>query len=233
MAYADRRPRGRGGSSVRLLVRVSAVSAWGKTKNSKWSLSSASSSKRSSVSCSGAGASTPRSMNAGTQWRVTSAITPSAPSPTRAARKTSGSRSGEQDSVEPSASTSVSSLTWQERLRSRAPVPCVAVEMAPAMVCASMSPRFSRARPCASSRRLNSRIVIPACTRTKPESRSTSRTRVRRSSISISPSVQAMSLKECPAPATRTLQPSRAACSSAPDSSSIDAGRRTAAGAQR
>ena len=42
-----------------------------------------------------------------------------------------------------------------------------------------------------------------------------------------------MSLKECPAPAARTFQPRSAASSIAADSSSIEAGARTAAGMHR
>ena len=47
------------------------------------------------------------------------------------------------------------------------------------------------------------------------------------------PSVQAMSLKECPAPAARTLRPRADARTTAAESSSIDAGRSMTAGAQR
>ena len=133
LAYAPRRLRGCGASSVRLFVRVSATSQCGNTKNSKWSLPRANSSKRSSVSCSGAGASTPCSVNAGTQRSVTSAIAPSAPRPDAgSAEYLFGSVRG-ATSVEPSASTSDSSQTWEEMLRRRAPVPCVAVEIAPAI----------------------------------------------------------------------------------------------------
>jgi hypothetical protein len=46
------------------------------------------------------------------------------------------------------------------------------------------------------------------------------------------PSLHAMSLKECPAPVLRTLQPLRAARAIAADSSSIDRGRSIAAGWQ-
>src|SRR2546421_201380 len=176
LTYAAARPRGRGGLSVRLFVRVSAVVVCGNTKNSKCSLSRARSSKLSSTSASGTGASTPCSVKAGTQRSVTSAITPSAPRPTRAARHSSASRWGEHCSVDPSASTSVSSTTCAEMLGRRAPVPCVAVEIAPAIVCTSMSPRFSSASPCPSSARLSSWIVMPACTRASPAARSTSST---------------------------------------------------------
>ena len=99
------------------------------------------------------GASTPRSVNAGTQRSVTSAITPSAPERRRARRGTPRGRArASSASVEPSASTSVSSATCEEMLRRRAPVPCVAVEIAPAMLWTSMSPRFSSASPCSARR---------------------------------------------------------------------------------
>ncbi len=93
----------------------------------------------------------------------------------------------EHSSVEPSASTSVSAATCEGMLRSRAPVPWVAVEIAPAMLCASMSPRFSMARPCSARRWLSARIVMPPCTRTSPQARSTSSTRSMRSSLRRTP----------------------------------------------
>ena len=180
-AYAASCARGRGGCSVRLFVRVSAVSHVGEDEELEVVVLERELLEALERCASGAGASMPCSVNAGTQRSVTSAITPSAPSPTRAARKISGSRSCEHTSVEPSASTSVSSATCAEMLRSRAPVPCVAVEIAPAMLCTSMSPRFSIARPYVASRRLSSRIVMPACTRTRLPS--SDRRRARREPI--------------------------------------------------
>ena len=79
--------------------------------------------------------------------KVMVAITPSAPSPTRAAGSSSGSESAEISSRVPSGSTSSIASISEERLRKRAPVPWVAVEIAPATVCLSMSPRFSSASP--------------------------------------------------------------------------------------
>src|SRR6185437_4109614 len=232
LAYAFARPRGRACSPVRLLVRVSATSACGKTKNSKWSLASARSSKPASTSDSAAGSSTPLSVNAGTQRSVTSAIAPSAPRPTRAARNTSGSCCSEQASVEPSARTRVSSTTCEEMLRSREPVPCVAVEIAPAMLWTSMSPRFSIARPWRSSCALSSAIVMPVCTLTSPDAGSASSTRVMFCMPIIAPSVSAMSLKECPEPATRTRKPRSAASPTASASSCTPAGAGRRAGEQ-
>ncbi len=121
---------------------------------------------------------------------------------------------------------------WAEMLRRRAPVPWVAVEIAPAIVCASMSPRFSRARPWPASRRLSSRIVMPAWTRTSPEERSTSSTPRSRRMLSDIPSVQAMSLNECPLPVTRRRRPRRSASTTAAASSCGDAGSRITTGRQ-
>ena len=72
---------------------------------------------------------------------------PRLPTPTRAARQSSGSESREHSTSEPSAVTSSIASTWLEMFRRRSPVPCVAVEIAPAIVCTSMSPRFSSASP--------------------------------------------------------------------------------------
>ncbi len=222
------------GAAVGAVVRSAsrAVSACGNTKNSKWSFSRASSWKRSRVSSRGLGSSTPCRVNARTHRRVTSAITPRAPRPTRAARNASGSRSAEQSRVEPSASTRVSSLTCAERLGSRAPVPWVAVEIAPAIVWASMSPRFGRASPRSRRRPPSSRIVMPAWTRTRPEGRSTSRRPSIPSRETISPSTRAMSLKECPVPTARTRRPRADAWPTASESSCTDRGRARRAGRQ-
>jgi hypothetical protein len=70
----------------------------------------------------------------------------------------------------------------------------VAVQIAPASVCASTSPWFSSARPRAASAGPSSRIVIPACAVTS--SPSTSSTRFIRDRSTIKPSVQAMSVNE-------------------------------------
>jgi hypothetical protein len=134
--------------------------------------------------------------------------------------------------MEPSARRSVSARTCEEMFASLAPVPCVAVEIAPAIVWTSISPRFSIARPCAASSRLSALIVIPPCTRTNPDGRSTSSTVAMRSSFSSSPSVQTMSPKEWPAPATRTRRSLRAASAIAAESSSVEAGWASAAGVQ-
>ena len=81
-----------------------------------------------------------------------SLITPSAPRPIRAAAKMSGCSTREQCSCEPSAVIIVSARTWVARPPKSAPDPWVPVEIAPATLCRSMSPRFSSARPCSSKR---------------------------------------------------------------------------------
>ena len=100
----------------------------------------------------GAGASTPRSVKAGTQRSVTSAIAPSAPRPTRAARNSSGSarlgaderravgehqrQLGDLRGDVPQAAPRCRAWRWRSPRRS---------------LCTSMSPRFSIASPCAAS----------------------------------------------------------------------------------
>ena len=113
------------------------------------------------------------------------------------------------------------------------PVPCVAVEIAPAMLWESMSPRFSIARPTSASLRFSSWIVIPAWTRTSPDELSTSRILAIRSRLTRMPSVQAMSENECPAPATRTRRPALLASFTTPASSSSEDGCSIATGLHR
>ena len=60
----------------------------------------------------------------------------------------------------------------------RAPVPCVPVEIAPEIVCASMSPRFVMASPSRSSSALSVCSVVPARTVTRPVSMSAAATPV-------------------------------------------------------
>ena len=121
-------------------------------KSSKWSCSSARSSKLSRTSSRGSGRSTRSRVKAGTQRRVTAEIAPRAPTPTRAARSRSASAPAVSSRTLPSARTSSIASTWEEMLRSFAPVPWVPVEIAPAIVWRSMSPRFSIASPSAVQR---------------------------------------------------------------------------------
>ena len=68
--------------------------------------------------------------------------------------------------------------------------------------------RGSRARaPRAASASLRSRITMPPSTFARPAPRSTSSTRFMRSRRSITPSVQAMSVNECPRPRPARLRP--------------------------
>ena len=85
-------------------------------KSSKWSLAAASSSKRSSTSSRGCGVSTRSRTKAGKQRRVTALIAPSAPTPIRAARSSSGSPAAVSSRTLPSASTSSIPSTRAEML---------------------------------------------------------------------------------------------------------------------
>ena len=137
------------------------------------------------------GASTPRRRNEGTQRSVTAATTPSAPSPTRAAR----SRSPSVSSISlPSPRTSSSRSTCADRFGSRAPVPCVPVASAPATDWTSISPRLGSARPRKCSSRLSRCSDMPASTRTSGPSASS--TRAIRSSESSVPEVSTAAVNE-------------------------------------
>ncbi|OLE37036.1 MAG: hypothetical protein AUG48_05530 [Actinobacteria bacterium 13_1_20CM_3_68_9] len=112
-------------------------------------------------------------------------------------------------------------------------MPWVAVEIAPASVWRSMSPRFSIAIPRRQSAALRSRRVIPASTLTRPDSTSASTTRFSASIRIIAPSVSAASVKEWPEPAAWTVRPRSAARVTARISPSRVRGRSTTAGEQR
>src|SRR2546428_107053 len=105
----------------------------------------------------------------------------------------------------------------------------VAVEMAPATLCWAMDPRTGSASPLSASAALRARSRMPASTVTSRWSSCTSRTRSSRSSDRSMPSVQAMSLQECPAPTTLTRAPLAAARTSSATASS-EAGWARAAG---
>jgi hypothetical protein len=107
-------------------------------------------------------------------------------------------------------------------------VPWVPVEIAPAAVCTSMSPRFSSANPCVASSPDSSCSRVPA--RTVTLSPVIATTPVSRSGRSSMPSVIAAPVNECPEPAIRTRRPSRAASFTAAATSSTVAGTSTCAG---
>ena len=88
---------------MRLLVFVRAQPVCGTQKNSKWSFPSTWASRSASTASTRIGSSTTCRAKAGTTCRVTVDTMPSAPSPTRAPRNTSGSSSAEQLTIEPSA----------------------------------------------------------------------------------------------------------------------------------
>ncbi len=199
-------------------------------KSSKWSLASARSSKASSTSSRGSGRSTRSRVKAGTQRRVTAEIAPRAPRPTRAARSSSGSPSALSSRTLPSARTSSSASTWAEILRSLDPVPWVPVEIAPAIVWRSMSPRFSIASPRPSRRSLSSARTVPPATRTRPEEGSASSTPLSAETSIIVPSVSAASVKEWPEPGTLTVRPASADSATAAARASRSAGLTIRAG---
>ena len=130
---AWRRLRGGGGSSVVRVFRLtSARSVWGIQKNSAWSVLSAHSSKHSTTSSTKSTSSTALRLNAGTQTRVTSVTMPSAPRPTLATCRRSGSVVRSQLTTVPSPATMRSPTTPSAMLRNPRPVPWVEVAMAPA-----------------------------------------------------------------------------------------------------
>ena len=88
-------------------------------------------------------------------------------------------------------------------------MPWVPVEIAPEIVCASMSPRFAMARPSESSAAFSSRIVVPDRTVTSPEDRSAPTMPVQPDRSSAAPEVAAAGVNECPLPSARTVSPSR------------------------
>src|SRR5215210_1425819 len=223
--YSRRGFRGRGSNWPRSDSNTTALRVYGKANSSKWSCAPASSSKRSSVSASGRGSSMRWMANDGTQRSVTWVIAPRAPSDTRAARRSSSPSRSSTSSPVPL--TMRSPATCADRLRKRAPVPWVAVEIAPASVCRSMSPWFSMARPRAASCSPSWCSVMPASTVTSGPSTATSRLIADRSRRR--PSVQAMSVNEWPDPATRTRSARRTSSAS---SRSVPGGA-SCSGAQR
>ncbi len=109
--------------------------------------------------------------------------------------------------------------------RSFAPVPWVPVEIAPEIVCRSMSPRFSIARPSRASSSLRSARTVPPPTLTRPDPRSASNTPASAPTSTIVPSVRAASVNEWPEPATLIGAPSAAAAPTSAASSSRFRGR--------
>ena len=168
--------------------------------------------------------------NAGSTWKVTATSTPIAPSPTRAASKRSGSLCASTVVTAPSEVTSSSRATCEESEAQRPPEPCVPVEMAPATLCRSMSPRLFSASPSPSSWELSRCRGVPASTVAVIADRSTLRMPTNRSGRSIRPSVTAMSLKEWPVPTILTRRPCRRAASTASTTWSGLVGESTCAG---
>ena len=123
--------------------------------------------------------------------------------------------------------------TFAPRMRvarppNRRPVPCVPVEVAPASVCRSMSPRFSMASPCGRSRPGSWCRLVPAPKVTRlPSTASTPSTPDTSSST---PEVAAIAVKLWPAPTVLIVRlRSRANCTAC-TTSSMDVARATYAG---
>src|SRR5450755_1733120 len=144
---------------------------------------------------------------AATTRSFTLTIIPSRPSATWAALKISGLLSGEHSSTSPAAVTSVNPATWVDNVPKRAPVPCVPVLIAPAMLWLSISPRFSCASPCAKSASPSSLSRVPPQTVTVPASLSMDSIPCRLSSEISTSSVSTRGTKEWPAPTTRMCLP--------------------------
>src|SRR5215472_5300889 len=164
------------------------------------------------MTCStGIGRSSAVSVNDGTQRSVTAVTTPSAPSPTRAAANSSGRSDAEQVTSEPSARTRPSASTWVASPPSRAPVPCVPVDRAPAIVWASISPRLARASPNSAAAAFRPRSVVPDRAVTRPVWVSAAVIPVHRDRSRARPLVAAAEVNECPLPSARTRSPAAAA----------------------
>ena len=112
---------------------------------------------------------------------------------------------------------------WAARPRKRAPVPWVPVEVAPAMVCRSMSPMFSSARPCGSSSAGSWYRFVPAPSVDAVPRGVDVQQPVDRADVDAArPTVAAMSVKLWPAPTAFTVSPrSRAAATTATTSSTL------------
>lgn len=136
------------------------------------------------------------SRKTGSTAKVIALITPSAPSPIRAAAKTSGFSSGEQRRTVPSAVTSSSARICADIDAESRPVPWVPVEVAPATVCSMMSPMLVSDSPSRASAALSRFSGVPASTVTVIAVRSMSRMPVSRSGRMSTPSVAAVAVNE-------------------------------------
>ena len=126
--------------------------------------------------------------------------TPSAPSPTTTPGNTSGSPARDQLRSSPSAVTSSSPETDVDRQPCRSPDPCVAVATAPATEMCGSEARLGTAKPAASSVAAMSPYRLAALTRAVARALSISRTGGSAERSTWSPSVSAMSLKQCRVP---------------------------------
>jgi hypothetical protein len=113
------------------------------------------------------------------------------------------------------------------------PVPCVPVDTAPAIACASTSPWFDSASPWTASRSPSAWIDVPAITVAWRAASSTSDTPVSPASDTRVWSVATTGENECPLPATRSLPPREAVSWTRPTSASMLVGREIRCGVQR
>src|SRR5260221_9031206 len=148
-------------------------------------------------------------------------MTPSVPSDTCAALNTSGFCPGEHSIISPDAVTRVMPSTCVDRVPKCTPVPCVPVLIAPVMLCSSMSPRFSWARPRSKSAFPRFLSRVPPHTVAVPRVVSIASIPCICSSDMSTSLVCTSGVKEWPEPATRTWRPSRPYCPIICASSSI------------
>jgi hypothetical protein len=150
---------------------------------------------------------------------------PSAPMPSCSAGNDSSDLS--RRTTPPVPVTTVTASTQEASVEWATPVPCVPVEIAPATVCASMSPRFGTARPCAASQVFSAYIGIPACTVTSLPC--TAIGAARRCRCIRMSSAAAIAVNECPLPTTLTRRPASDASLTTAATSSTVPGERTSA----
>ena len=151
-------------------------------------------------------------------------IAPSAPTPTRAARSSSGSAAALSSRTLPSPSTSSIASTCAEMLRSLAPVPWVPVEIAPAIVWRVDVAEVLHRQP--EPGQLLVQVGEHGAAADPDQARAAVGVEhaAQRVEPIIVPSVIAASVKEWPEPATQTFCPAAAAAPTASASSSRSRG---------
>ena len=205
-------------------------SVCGNQYRSTWWCSSTRWSNPSSASSQPIGRSCASSTKSGSTRNVNVVSTPSAPRPTRATWRTSGSRVSVAVTISPVPVTSVRPQTCADKDAATPPVPWVPVEMAPASVCSAMSPMLCRLSPSASSWRLSSLSWVPASAVTVIASRSTARIPPRRVGRSMVCSGAEIAVKLWPVPTILSVVPSDRARSTAATIAAVPTGSSTRVG---